>query len=418
LTVTGPGGSDETTLGPQILVTDPPVVHSLPFADNMNMDNGYQNWHPTGMWWLTAPVATANHDPGFAWQGLQRNTMLTLVDQLDLTNAISPTITFWQQFTFDEGTGQVIVSSDNGLTWQPVLTATAPITDWVQSTIDLSAYSGQIINLAFYLTEAGIPGDNPGWYIDDVVVEDIASSSTPTPTPTDTPTSTPTDTSTPTLTPSNTPSSTPTQTPSSTPTWTFTPTRTPTNTPTPTYTFTPTPTPNSTGFKNPAANSADSGGDGDGYEVKPAEAYSDNALFASDNNSGTGAGSGLGCSNTGADKHRFYDYNFSIPGTVNTVITGIEVRLDAKADSIVGSPKICVQLSWDGGLTWTTSQITPTLVGTETTYLLGGVNDTWGHNWQLSEFSNANFRVRIVNTASSTDRDFFLDWIAVKVYYE
>jgi hypothetical protein len=79
---------------------------------------------------------------------------------------------------------------------------------------------------------------------------------------------------------------------------------------------------------------------------------------------------------------------------------------------------MCVELSWDGGATWTPVMTTPILSASETTYLLGGPANLWGHPWQASELSNPNFRVRITNVASSTARDFSLDWIAVKVYYQ
>ena len=37
-------------------------------------------------------------------------------------------------------------------------------------------------------------------------------------------------------------------------------------------------------------------------------------------------------------------------------------------------------------------------------------------SWNESNLNNANFRLRVINVASSTSRDFSLDWAAVKVY--
>src|SRR3972149_6487769 len=74
-----------------------------------------------------------------------------------------------------------------------------------------------------------------------------------------------------------------------------------------------------------------------------------------------------------------HNYNFSVPPSA--VVQGIEVRLDARADSKSGSPKICVQISWDGGASWTTAKNTTTLGTTEATYILGGAADTWGRPW-------------------------------------
>lgn len=46
-----------------------------------------------------------------------------------------------------------------------------------------------------------------------------------------------------------------------------------------------------------------------------------------------------------------------------------------------------------------------------------GAADTWGRTWASGDFSNANFRVRITDVASSTSRDFSLDWVGVQVSY-
>jgi hypothetical protein len=168
-----------------------------------------------------------------------------------------------------------------------------------------------------------------------------------------------------------------------------------------------------TGFKSPSANAADTGGDNDGFGSNPTRAYSDNNSFAVDTNSGTNTGTD--CMGADKDRHRFYNYNFSLP--TGTTIDGIEVRLDAKADSATGAPKMCVQLSWNGGTTWTTPKSTNTLTASEATYVLGGGSDTWGRTWSDTNFTNSNFRVRVINVASNISRDFSLDWVAVKVHF-
>ncbi|HYV13447.1 MAG TPA: M14 family metallopeptidase [Pyrinomonadaceae bacterium] len=170
-----------------------------------------------------------------------------------------------------------------------------------------------------------------------------------------------------------------------------------------------------TGMKSPSANSAEttSAGDNNGYEVTAANAQPNDSFFAVDNNSGSGTNTS--CTNTGKDRHRFYNFGFDIPPA--SVIQGIEVRLDAKADSTSGAPKICVQLSWDGGASWTTTKSTPTLTTSNATYVLGGPADNWGIAWTLSSLTDANFRVRVIDVSSSTSRDFSLDWVAVRVTY-
>lgn len=169
-----------------------------------------------------------------------------------------------------------------------------------------------------------------------------------------------------------------------------------------------------TNFLSPAANVAETSnaGDNDGFQTNPTRAYTGNNSSASDTNSGSGTSTN--CTGIDKDKHQFYDYNISLPSS--STIDGIEVRLDAESDSTSNSPQMCVQLSWDGGSTWTVAKTTSTLTTNLQTYTLGSSSDTWGHTWTTSELSNSNFRVRVVNVSSSTSRDFYLDWVAVKVH--
>ena len=246
---------------------------------------------------------------------------------------------------------------------------------------------------------------------------------TPTPTATFTPTATATftptltATATATFTPSFTPTATATFTPSftPTPTPTFTPTPVPTFTPTPTPTVTPgtPPTPTDTGLQNCSGNAADTGGAGDGYEVTPANACAYDGLFAHDAASGLGLLSSCGSAN--ADRHRFFNYGFNIAG--GSTIDGITVRLDASAQAIGLNPVICVELSWDGGSSWTQAQTTPALRASAATYLLGSPTDTWGRSWGHSEFDDGKLIVRLSDTSLAGTKNFDLDWVAVDVTY-
>lgn len=192
---------------------------------------------------------------------------------------------------------------------------------------------------------------------------------------------------------------------------------TPTNTgvpPTPTATNTPGSS-TSTGYIAPSAQAAQtsSAGDNNGYQTNPANAFINDSVFAVDTNSGTNRS--VSCTNNGKDKHQFFNFGFNIPsGTV----LGVQVRLDARVDSTNGAPKICVQLSWNGGTSWTTAKQTSTLSTSEATYTLGSTSDTWGRAWSLSDFSNSNFRVRVIDISSNNSRDFSLDYIAVNITYQ
>lgn len=206
-----------------------------------------------------------------------------------------------------------------------------------------------------------------------------------------------------------------TATPTSTAaTETATPTQTATALATATATGYATPASYSTGFRSPAAQAANGDGDGNGYERNPANAFSDDGLPAIDKRSGSS--NAAGCDDTGKDRHDFYNYGFFVPA--GAVITGLEVRLDAHASDMAGSPRLCVELSWDRGNSWTAARETGALTVTEATYLLGGLADRWDYPWNISHLGNAAFRLRVSNVASSTNQDFGLDWVGVNVYYD
>ncbi len=185
--------------------------------------------------------------------------------------------------------------------------------------------------------------------------------------------------------------------------------------PTPTPTSTPVPS-TSTGFLPASAQAAVTTGSGDnnGYESGPANAFADGGAVATDLNSGTSKSTS--CTDAGKDRHVFYNYNFSIPSTAT--IQGVQVRLDSRADSSNGSPRICVEISTNGGASWTAAKQTAALGRTETIYTLGGASDLWGATLTGDSFTNSNFRVRLTDVSNNTGRDFYLDYIAVNVTYQ
>ena len=171
-----------------------------------------------------------------------------------------------------------------------------------------------------------------------------------------------------------------------------------------------------TGFKTctTTSNAADPGGDGDGYESLPANACVTDASVATD--ASTGTNTTVVCTDAGKDRHRFWDFGLGVPATASA-IGGIQVRADLGLNNNSGTSQICAQLSWDGGTTWTaTKSIAVTNVAT-TTYGLGATNDTWGRTWLGADFSNANFRVRLIDVSDRTTKDFRLDGLAVQVTY-
>ncbi|MBC7222476.1 hypothetical protein H5T56_05805 [Candidatus Bipolaricaulota bacterium] len=117
------------------------------------------------------------------------------------------------------------------------------------------------------------------------------------------------------------------------------------------------------------------------------------------------------------DEPIFHDYwGYTLPIPPGAQILGIEVRLDAWHWRF-GWPvesRLWVELSWDGGQSWTsTGYGTGRLPLSETTFVLGGPSDLWGRaSWSAEELAPGNFRVRVRGIGSAR-----LDWVATRVYY-
>lgn len=180
----------------------------------------------------------------------------------------------------------------------------------------------------------------------------------------------------------------------------------PTSTPTATPTATPTPIPactaGNTGWLSPASQAADSGGDGDGFESNATSAFADGGGVASNRNGG-------------GDRHRYYSFGVSIPA--GCAIKGIELRLDWYLDSSFGDNSISAELSWNGGASWTAAKTDVTETTSEHTATLGGASDLWGRSWTASDLSNSNLRVRVTSNSPQPLRDFYLDWVPVRITY-
>ena len=72
---------------------------------------------------------------------------------------------------------------------------------------------------------------------------------------------------------------------------------------------------------------------------------------------------------------------------------------------------ISIQVSWDGGTSWSTAN-TSTVTGTEVTYT---ANVTGVTSWTVDKLSDANFRVRAYATTSNNAEEVRLDWLPVTV---
>ncbi|MBN2306142.1 MAG: hypothetical protein JXQ72_16785 [Anaerolineae bacterium] len=152
----------------------------LPITDNL--DSG-QGWIPDGGIWR---LDTTNARSGASWyahadQTTQPDGTLTFVGLVYLGNAQNPLLRFWQKGALaGNAVLSVEVSLDSGATWL-VLDQQAGITaDWMQRTLDLSAYQGQIIRLRFRVANvlnisqpgSAQPGSGTDLWIDDLTIMD------------------------------------------------------------------------------------------------------------------------------------------------------------------------------------------------------------------------------------------------------
>ncbi|MFN8487966.1 MAG: Calx-beta domain-containing protein [Caldilineaceae bacterium] len=179
-----------------------------------------------------------------------------------------------------------------------------------------------------------------------------------------------------------------------------------------------------TGWKLPSANAAvtNNAGDNNGFETNPANVYGSNepnGQLAGDWSSG--ACTSFPCADTQRDQHLFTNFGFSIPA--NSLISGIQVRLDAKADRGTNvactTPQIGARLSGNGGSTWTAYKNTAITSYTwpPSTHYLGTANDLWGSAWSSNNFGNAAFQVQLINKANDPNCSFYLDDLQIQVNY-
>ena len=169
-----------------------------------------------------------------------------------------------------------------------------------------------------------------------------------------------------------------------------------------------------TALRGCGSSAADTGGDGNGYETNTANACASDGNDAEDRRTGV-TGRSTSCTDAQNDRHRFRDFTLGLPGAVSAV-NGILVRADLGMSNNNGTSNLCVELSWNGGTSWTAPKVVTLSSTAETTYLFGGAADTWGRTWTAAELSNANFRIRFTD-ASSRNKDYDLDYVATQVTY-
>jgi hypothetical protein len=140
---------------------------------------------------LARLTATDPFGGDFAWWSNRRNMLSSsLTRQVDLDDVDTATLRFrtWYDIEDDFDYGYVMVSTDEGRTWETVpgthTTADDPNNSnlgygytgksggWLAEEVDLSAYAGQQILLRFwYITDPGL--NQSGWLIDDIAIPEV-----------------------------------------------------------------------------------------------------------------------------------------------------------------------------------------------------------------------------------------------------
>lgn len=144
-------------------------------------------WDKTESTYFSAPNSYTDSKTGN--YAASCDVRLTSKQNIDLTNVLSPVLSFYTKFDIEaewDG-GQVLISTNNGNTWQPlkgeymtpgsgqgIQTLSEFYYDgsqssWVKEEIDLSAFAGSQIKIRFQLKADGYI-QRDGWFLDDIKI--------------------------------------------------------------------------------------------------------------------------------------------------------------------------------------------------------------------------------------------------------
>lgn len=113
--------------------------------------------------------------------------------------------------------------------------------------------------------------------------------------------------------------------------------------------------------------------------------------------------------------YRGYGLNSEL---VNVTINGLEVVTKQANASAGQTGRLDVSLSWDGGSTYTATKAFTCTSDSYQTLTNGDATDLWGRaSWATSEFTDTNFKVKVVMNAGVSTAQTSIDFITVKVYY-
>ena len=118
---------------------------------------------------------------------------------------------------------------------------------------------------------------------------------------------------------------------------------------------------------------------------------------------------------TSSEAQDYFAFGISLPEI--EIILGINISIEAYADG--GDGVIGVELSWDRGGHWTSTDFKNTWTNGagESIQYYGGSEETWGNEWDADQLSDGNFRVRCIAELPDKAGAIYVDHIQVMVYY-
>ncbi|MDP2104582.1 MAG: CxxxxCH/CxxCH domain-containing protein, partial [Desulfobulbaceae bacterium] len=148
--------------------------------------------------------------------------------------------------------------------------------------------------------------------------------------------------------------------------------------------------------KNPTATTAGTGGFTD-----PANAYALDSIYAT-------------CTSDG-NTQLYENFGVTLLGDAQ-IITKVEIGVTGfYTAATTRTSQFIIQISWDGGTTWSGEGVVNLPINTATTQFK---DFTWSTTWKNAKLSNSNFKVRVRNYFTSTPATTnHLDWIQVRVTY-
>jgi RHS repeat-associated protein len=155
------------------VVTGTPVIN-----EPESFESGQGDWAVDyGTWQIGVPWNGPEYTPfgnNCASTGLDANYVDNVNSRLispafTVSDADNATASYWQWCDFNNALSYLEITTDNGSSWTQITSTVQNDTSqtWNYETLNLSAYVGQTVQLAFHFA-SGITGTGDGWFLDDV----------------------------------------------------------------------------------------------------------------------------------------------------------------------------------------------------------------------------------------------------------